>query len=80
MKNIIAKIKAQFPVHTPVLPYMTAIPISAGQCREKLGDDARLWCFYNCTEAWRPLERWTPTAVRIAFQSEVDATLFRLAF
>lgn len=80
MKNIIAKIKAQFPVQNQVLSYLTAIPIAAGQCREKLADEARLWCFYNCTGAWRPLERWTPTAVRIAFESQDDATLFRLAF
>lgn len=80
MQKMIQKIQALFPSRTLNLPHVVSIPIPANRCREEMADTMRLWCFYNCTGAWRPLERWTPTAVRIAFESEIDATLFRLAF
>ena len=80
MQNMIQKLQALFPSRTLNLPHVVSIPIPANRCREEMADTMRLWCVQNCQAVWSSVERWTPTAVRIAFESEIDATLFRLAF
>ena len=58
---------------------VVSIPIPPGQCRDQLADQLRQWCNANCEGRFDPLERWTETAIRIGFESPVDAILFRLA-
>lgn len=55
-----------------------AIPLQAGECPETRADDLRQWCHANCVDRWKPIERWTKDAVRIGFEKESDAMLFRL--
>lgn len=56
-----------------------AIPLQAGECRETRADDIRMWCNGNCANRWKPVERWTEDAVRIGFECDLDAMLFRLS-
>lgn len=55
------------------------IELRVGDCPEERADNLRLWCYENCRKRWKPLERWTPQAVRIAFESVDDAVQFRLS-
>lgn len=55
------------------------IPLRPGECPESRADDLRRWCDSNCSERWKPLERWTSDSVRIAFESACDAVRFRLS-
>lgn len=61
------------------LPNVVTIPLRPGECREQRADDLRQWCAANCVEEWRPMERWTEDAVRIAFGSDGDAVRFQLS-
>jgi hypothetical protein len=59
-------------------PSIVSIPVRA-ECPEEKADRLRQWCIANCQRRWKPLERWTRSAVRFEFESLTDALLFRLS-
>lgn len=58
---------------------MVSIPVRPDECPDEVADRLRQWCIENCHGRWKPLERWTRSAVRIEFENLTDATLFQLA-
>lgn len=56
------------------------IPLQPGQCPETLADDLRQWCAQNCKGGrWRPVGRFGPMGIEIAFECAIDAMKFRLS-
>lgn len=48
-----------------------------GECAEEFGDELRIWCRRRCTERRKRLGRGTPGMVKMAFESALDAAMFR---
>lgn len=48
-----------------------------GECAEEFGDELRLWCRRRCAGRCKHLGRGTPGMVKMAFESALDAAMFR---
>lgn len=51
--------------------------LNDGECAEEFGDELRLWCHRRCAGRCKQIGRGTPGMVRIAFESVLDAAMFR---
>lgn len=56
-----------------------SIPLSESECPEEFGDELRLWCKRHCRGKWRQVGRGVHRAVALAFESAIDAAMFRVA-
>lgn len=56
-----------------------SIPLSGSECPEEFGDELRLWCREHCRGRRKQIERGACNAVVMAFESAIDAAMFRLA-
>lgn len=53
------------------------VDLKLGECAEEFGDELRLWCRRHCGARWKQLGRSTPGLVTMAFESVLDAAMFR---
>lgn len=53
------------------------LTIQAGECTEEFGDELRSWCGEHCGARWKQLDRGKPGLVTMAFESVLDAAMFR---
>jgi hypothetical protein len=80
LADLCQRVTAKLP-ERPFAPAITmTIPLQPGQCPETLADDLRQWCAQNCKGGrWRPVGRFGPMGIEIAFECAIDATEFRLS-
>ena len=53
------------------------VDLKLGECPEEFGDELRLWCGEHCGDRWKQLDRSKPGLVTMAFESVLDAAMFR---
>jgi hypothetical protein len=56
---------------------IVTLTLRDGECAEEFGDELRFWCRRRCTERRKQLARGTPGLVTMAFESAIDAAMFR---
>lgn len=53
------------------------LDLKIGECAEEFGDELRMWCRRHCSARWKQLDRGKPGLVSMAFESVLDAAMFR---
>lgn len=56
---------------------IVTLTLRDGECTEEFGDELRFWCRRRCAGRYKQLGRGTPSMVKMAFESALDAAMFR---